>query len=79
MSQSPLSEVPRRGPRSVARERQAELLPVPYFHVVFTLPVLAGEIAFQNKAIVYAILFRSAAETLSTIAADPSILAHSSG
>jgi hypothetical protein len=52
-------------------ERQAELLPVPYFHVVFTLPVLAGEIAFQNKAIVYAILFRSAAETLSTIAADP--------
>ena len=52
-------------------ERQAELLPVPYFHVVFTLPVLAGEIAFQNKVIVYAILFRSAAETLSTIAADP--------
>ena len=52
-------------------ERQAELLPVPYFHVVFTLPVLAGEIAFQNKAIVYAILFRSAAETLTTIAADP--------
>jgi Transposase zinc-binding domain/Putative transposase len=52
-------------------ERQAELLPVPYFHVVFTLPVLAGEIAFQNKAVVYAILFRSAAETLTTIAADP--------
>jgi hypothetical protein len=52
-------------------ERQAELLPVPYFHVVFTLPVLAGAIAFQNKAVVYAILFRSAAETLTTIAADP--------
>jgi Transposase zinc-binding domain/Putative transposase len=51
--------------------RQAELLPVPYFHVVFTLPTLAGEIAFQNKATVYAILFRSAAETLATIAADP--------
>jgi Putative transposase/Transposase zinc-binding domain len=51
--------------------RQAELLPVPYFHVVFTLPMLAGEIAFQNKATVYAILFRTAAETLTTIAADP--------
>jgi len=52
-------------------QRQAELLPVPYFHVVFTLPRLAGEIAFQNKAAVYAILFRTAAETLTTIAADP--------
>ena len=51
--------------------RQAELLPVPYFHVVFTLPRLAGEIAFQNKATVYAILFRAAAQTLTTIAADP--------
>ena len=44
---------------------------MPYFHVVFTLPTLAGEIAFQNKATVYAILFRAAAETLTTIAADP--------
>ena len=52
-------------------DRQAELLPVPYFHVVFTLPAAAGEIAFQNKAVVYAILFRAAAETLTTIAADP--------
>jgi len=52
-------------------ERQAELLPVPYFHVVFTLPAPAGEIAFQNKAVVYAILLRCAAETLTTIAADP--------
>ena len=52
-------------------ERQAELLPVPYFHVVFTLPAPAREIAFQNKAVVYAILFRCAAETLTTIAADP--------
>ena len=51
--------------------RQTELLPVPYFHIVFTLPALAAEIAFQNKAEVYAILFRAAAETLSTIAADP--------
>jgi hypothetical protein len=52
-------------------ERQAELLPVPYFHVVFTLPAPAREVAFQNKAVVYAILFRCAAETLATIAADP--------
>ena len=51
--------------------RQAELLPVPYFHVVFTLPAPVAEIAFQNKAVVYAILFRAAAETLRTIAADP--------
>jgi Putative transposase/Transposase zinc-binding domain len=51
--------------------RQTELLPVPYFHVVFTLPAPVAEIAFQNKAAVYAILFRTAAETLTTIAADP--------
>jgi hypothetical protein len=51
-------------------ERQAELLPVPYFHVVFTLPAPAAEIGFQNKAAVYAILFKAAAEALSTIAAD---------
>jgi hypothetical protein len=52
-------------------DRQAELLPVPYFHVVFALPAPLGEIAFQNKAAVYGILFRAAAETLATIAADP--------
>src|SRR6476646_2677841 len=52
-------------------DRQAELLPVPYFHVVFTLPAPVGEIAFQNKSVVYAILFRTAAETLATIAANP--------
>src|ERR671931_191781 len=51
-------------------DRQAELLPVPYFHVVFTLPAPLGEIAFQNKAAVYGILFRAAAETLAIIAAD---------
>src|SRR6202162_3911752 len=51
--------------------RQAELLPVPYFHVVFTLPAPVAEIALQNKATVYAILFRAAAETLRMIAADP--------
>src|SRR5262252_6910341 len=51
--------------------RQAELLPVPYFHVVFTVPAPVAEIAFQNKETVYAILFHAAAETLRTIAADP--------
>ena len=51
--------------------RQAELLPVPYYHVVFTLPAQIADIAYQNKAAVYAILFKAAAETLITIAADP--------
>jgi hypothetical protein len=51
--------------------RQADLLPVEYFHVVFTLPPPAAEIAFQNKQVVYSLLFRAAAETLRTIAADP--------
>ena len=52
-------------------EREAEFLPVPYYRVVFTLPASVGAIAFQNKAIVYDLLFRTAAETLITIAADP--------
>ena len=52
-------------------ERQAELLPVPYFHVVFTLPARIAAIAYQNKAVVYDLLFRAAAETVLTIAADP--------
>ena len=52
-------------------DRQADLLPVPYFHVVFTMPATIAEIAFQNKAVVYAILFKAAAETLRIIAADP--------
>jgi hypothetical protein len=51
--------------------REAELLPVPYFHVVFTLPAKIGAIAYQNKAKVYGMLFSAAAETLTTIAADP--------
>lgn len=50
--------------------RKAELLPVPYFHVVFTLPAEIGAIAYQNKAKVYALLFSAAAEALTTIAAD---------
>jgi hypothetical protein len=49
--------------------RQAELLPVPYFHVVFTLPPAAAEIAFQNKQTVYGLLMRAAAEALTTLAA----------
>jgi hypothetical protein len=52
-------------------DRQAELLEVPYFHVVFTVPDLVATIAFQNQARVYDILFRAAAETLRVIAADP--------
>ena len=52
-------------------EREAELLPVPYYHVVFTLPAPVGVIAFHNKAAVYDLLFRAAADTLTTIAADP--------
>jgi hypothetical protein len=52
-------------------DRQAELLPVPYFHVVFTLPAAVADIAYQNKAVIYDILFKAAAETLITIAADP--------
>src|SRR5712691_4781780 len=51
--------------------RQAELLPVSYFHVVFTLPAEIAPIAYQNKAVVYDLLFRTAAETLLTIGADP--------
>ena len=51
--------------------RQAELLPVPYFHVVFTVPAEIADIAYHNKAVVYDILFKAAAETLITIAADP--------
>lgn len=51
--------------------REAELLPVPYFHIVFTLPAALGAIAYQNKAAVYGLLFTAAAEALTTIAADP--------
>jgi hypothetical protein len=50
--------------------RQADLLPVPYFHVVFTLPPVIAAIAYHNKAVVYGMLFEAAAETLKVIAAD---------
>ena len=52
-------------------DRQAELLPVPYFHIVFTLPAVISDIAYQNKAVIYALLFKASAETMLTIAADP--------
>jgi len=52
-------------------EREAELLPVPYFHVVFSLPAQIADIAYHNKAVIYDILFKASAETLITIAADP--------
>ena len=52
-------------------DRRAELLATPYFHVVLTLPEEVAAIAYHNKATVYGILFRAAAETLLTIAADP--------
>jgi hypothetical protein len=51
--------------------READLLPVSYFHVVFTLPAQVADIAWQNKAAVYDLLFRAAADTMLTIAADP--------
>ena len=51
--------------------RRADLLPVDYFHVVFTVPPAVAAIAYQNKAVVYGLLFRAIAETLRTIAADP--------
>jgi Putative transposase/Transposase zinc-binding domain len=51
--------------------REAELLPVPYFHVVFSLPAQIADIAYQNKAVIYDILFKASAEALITIAADP--------
>jgi hypothetical protein len=52
-------------------DRQAELLPVPYFHVVFTLPRPIADIAYHNKAVVYDLLLKTAAKTLITIADDP--------
>lgn len=50
--------------------RQAELLPVPYYHLVFTLPAAIGAVAYQTKAAVYDLLFNASAETLAIIAAD---------
>ncbi|MGY2846591.1 hypothetical protein ACVIWU_003536 [Bradyrhizobium sp. USDA 4509] len=52
-------------------DREAELLPVPYYHLVFTLPGAIADIACQNKAVLYDLLFKVSAETMLTIAADP--------
>ncbi len=65
--------------RTWLAEREADLLPVGYFHVVFTLPTELADIAVQNKAIVYDLLFRAASETMMTIAADPKHLGASIG
>jgi hypothetical protein len=52
-------------------EREAELLPVPYYHLVFTLPARIADIAYQNKAVIYDLLFKASSEALLAIAADP--------
>jgi hypothetical protein len=57
--------------RTWLEAREADLLPVGYFHVVFTLPAEVADIAFHNKALVYDLLFKAASETMLTIAADP--------
>ncbi len=57
--------------RAWLADRQAELLPVPYYHLVFTLPAAVADIAYHNKAAIYDLLFNASSETLITIAADP--------
>jgi hypothetical protein len=57
--------------REWMKARKADLLPVPYFHVVFTLPAEVGAIAYHNKAVIYDLLFKASSETMLTIAADP--------
>ena len=52
-------------------DREADLLSVPYYHLVFTLPAAVADIAYQNKAVLYDLLFKVSAETMLTIAADP--------
>ncbi len=52
-------------------DRRAELLPAPYFHVIFTLPAEIADIAFYNKRVIYGLLFKASAKTMLTIAADP--------
>src|SRR5262249_34911573 len=70
---------PGAAPRECMEAGRAELLPVPYFHVVFTLPAAIADIAYQNKAVIYDLLFRASAETMLTIAADPKHLGASIG
>src|SRR5512132_1519827 len=75
---SPTTAAARHCPKcqgAAAREwlaaREADLLPVPYFHVVYTLPAQIADIAYQNKTVIYDLLFKASAETTLTIAADP--------
>jgi Putative transposase len=63
--------VPGRRREGWLADREADLLPVPYYHVVFTLPAAIAAIAYHNKAVIYDLLFKASAETLTTIAADP--------
>jgi hypothetical protein len=65
--------------REWLEEREAELLPVPYFHVVYTLPAPIAAIAYQNKAAIYGILFKASAEATLKIAADPKRLGAKTG
>ncbi len=60
--------------REWMEDRAAELLPVPYFHIVFTLPAEIGDIAYQNKAVIYDALFKASSETMLRIAADKKYL-----
>jgi hypothetical protein len=71
LPQPALPEVPGRGGKGLAGCARGRLLPVPYYHVVFTLPAAVADIAYQNKAVIYDLLFKASAETLITIAADP--------
>ena len=71
LPQPALPEVPGAASRRWLADREAELLPVPYFHVVYTLPSELASIAYQNKAVVYDLLMKAAAETTLAIAADP--------
>jgi hypothetical protein len=61
------------------QQRQAELLPVPYFHVVFTLPQQIGQLALQNAKLIYTLLFQTASRTLLNTAAEPRLLGASIG
>ena len=70
----PQSALPQRQAAASRRwlaDREAELLPVPYFHVVYTLPGKLRDIAYQNKRVVYDLLMKAAAETTLAIATDP--------
>ena len=63
--------MPRRSGQQWLAERQADLLAVPYYHIVFTLPAAIADIAYQNKAVVYDLLLKASADSMLTIAGDP--------